>query len=74
MCILALRLIATTYVFLFSWHLLRNDIWFDDVDPDDIEAAVGTDAADIVRSRERTRRMDQKSIESSLVKCRAFHG
>ncbi|XP_023663730.1 RNA exonuclease 4 isoform X2 [Paramormyrops kingsleyae] len=54
--------------------LTEDDIWFDDVDPDDIEAAVGTGAADIVRSRQRSRRTDQKSIESSLVKCRAFDG
>ncbi|XP_048876485.1 RNA exonuclease 4 isoform X2 [Brienomyrus brachyistius] len=54
--------------------LTEDDIWFDDVDPDDIEAAVGTDAADIVRSRKGMSRTDQKSIESSLVKCRAFEG
>ena len=48
------------------------DLWFDDVDPDDIEAAVGKEAADVVR-----RRTDQKAPqnpEEGLVKTHAFTG
>ncbi|TSK71974.1 RNA exonuclease 4 [Bagarius yarrelli] len=48
------------------------DIWFDDIDPDDIEAAVGSKAADIVRRRNGvTKTQDtitQKSIEQMLAK------
>ncbi|MCJ8741013.1 hypothetical protein PDJAM_G00065740 [Pangasius djambal] len=48
------------------------DIWFDDVDPDDIEAAVGLEAANIVRKRSGVTKTDakmtQRSTERLLVK------
>ncbi|XP_026888474.2 RNA exonuclease 4 isoform X2 [Electrophorus electricus] len=45
------------------------DIWFDDVDPDDIEATVGAEAADVVRKRSSV-----ASIERVLIKEHAFEG
>ncbi|KAK1803634.1 hypothetical protein P4O66_021048 [Electrophorus voltai] len=45
------------------------DIWFDDVDPDDIEATVGAEAADVVRKRS-----SAASIERVLIKEHAFEG
>ncbi|ERE71379.1 RNA exonuclease 4 isoform X1 [Cricetulus griseus] len=48
----------------------EEDIWFDDVDPDDIEAAIGPEAAMLVRKR-----LGQKSKSTiSLVKEQAFGG
>lgn len=47
----------------------REDIWFDDVDPDDIEAAVGPEAAMLVRKR-----LGQRTSTISLVKEQAFDG
>lgn len=47
----------------------EEDIWFDDVDPDDIEAAVGPEAAMLVRKR-----LGQKISTISLVKEQAFGG
>lgn len=47
----------------------REDIWFDDVDPDDIEAAVGPEAAMLVRKR-----LGQRTSTISLVKEQAFGG
>lgn len=44
----------------------REDIWFDDVDPEDIEAAMGPEAARIARSR--------LGLKESLVKEQAFGG
>ncbi|KAI5096401.1 RNA exonuclease 4, partial [Silurus meridionalis] len=48
------------------------EIWFDDVDPDDIEAAVGSEAADIMRKRTGVTKTDakdtQQSTEMLLVK------
>ncbi|XP_070811611.1 RNA exonuclease 4 [Pituophis catenifer annectens] len=51
------------------------DIWFDDVDPDDIEAALGPEAAKVARENlgirnERT----QQAPEPELVKEHAFEG
>ncbi|KAJ3608011.1 hypothetical protein NHX12_025061 [Muraenolepis orangiensis] len=46
------------------------DLWFDDVDPDDIEATLGKEAADVVRSRTEA----HKVPEESLVKNNAFTG
>ncbi|KAG9354250.1 hypothetical protein JZ751_012374 [Albula glossodonta] len=54
--------------------LSEEDIWFDDVDPDDIEATVGTEAADIIRRRQGTKTSDQQGANSALVKERAFDG
>ncbi|KAI7795795.1 RNA exonuclease 4 [Triplophysa rosa] len=47
------------------------DIWFDDVDLDDIEAALGSEAADIARKRNR---ILQSDTEKALVKEHAFEG
>lgn len=47
----------------------EEDIWFDDVDPDDIEAAVGPEAAMLVRKR-----LGQRTSTISLVKEQAFDG
>lgn len=47
----------------------EEDIWFDDVDPDDIEAAVGPEAAMLVRKR-----LGQRTSTISLVKEQAFGG
>ncbi|KAJ8339184.1 hypothetical protein SKAU_G00359700 [Synaphobranchus kaupii] len=51
----------------------EEDMWFDDVDPDDIEATVGTEAADIIRRRRGTK-TDQRSSDAALVKEHAFEG
>ncbi|MGH0177273.1 UNVERIFIED_CONTAM: hypothetical protein FKN15_074745 [Acipenser sinensis] len=50
------------------------DIWFDDVDPDDIEAAVGADAADIARKRIGVKQSKPQELEKSLVKEHGFEG
>ncbi|XP_052580317.1 RNA exonuclease 4 [Peromyscus californicus insignis] len=47
----------------------EEDIWFDDVDPDDIEAAIGPEAAMLVRKR-----LGQSKKTISLVKEQAFGG
>ncbi|XP_036443937.1 RNA exonuclease 4 [Colossoma macropomum] len=52
----------------------ESDIWFDDVDPDDIEAALGSEAADLVRKRSGVAKSDVESTERQLVKERAFDG
>nr|XP_033817399.1 RNA exonuclease 4 [Geotrypetes seraphini] len=53
----------------------KADIWFDDVDPDDIEAAIGPEAARIARENlgiaENT---VQETAEKVLVKEKAFSG
>nr|XP_061807667.1 RNA exonuclease 4-like [Nerophis lumbriciformis] len=49
----------------------EEDIWFDDVDPDDIEATVGAEAADIMRKKQG---IQKKDAESALVKEHAFEG
>ncbi|XP_053197248.1 RNA exonuclease 4 [Scomber japonicus] len=50
----------------------EEDIWFDDVDPDDIEATVGPEAAEIMRRKQGIRK--NEDTESTLVKERAFEG
>lgn len=50
------------------------DLWFDDVDPDDIESALGTEAADIMRKRCGLAKCDPKNTEKMLVKEHAFEG
>ncbi|XP_041706479.1 RNA exonuclease 4 [Coregonus clupeaformis] len=52
----------------------ESDMWFDDVDPDDIEATVGTEAADIMRKIQGTRKTDAQTTEKALVKDRGFEG
>lgn len=47
----------------------EEDIWFDDVDPADIEAAVGPAAAAVAR-----RRLGRRERSAALVKERAFGG
>ncbi|XP_053137719.1 RNA exonuclease 4 [Hemicordylus capensis] len=46
------------------------DIWFDDVDPDDIEAALGPEAADVARKNQGL----TKKLQQALVKEAAFEG
>ncbi|KAM9837575.1 RNA exonuclease 4 isoform 1-T2 [Aulostomus maculatus] len=50
----------------------EDDIWFDDVDPDDMEATVGAEAAEIMRKKQGIPKY--KDAESALVKERAFEG
>lgn len=50
------------------------DLWFDDVDPDDIEATVGKEAADVVRRRTEGQKKAPQDPEDSLVKTHAFTG
>ncbi|XP_058614165.1 RNA exonuclease 4 [Onychostoma macrolepis] len=50
------------------------DIWFDDVDPDDIEEALGPEAADIVRKRSGMLKSSAEITEKVLVKEHAFEG
>ncbi|XP_002691669.2 RNA exonuclease 4 isoform X1 [Bos taurus] len=47
----------------------KDDIWFDDVDPADIEAAIGPEAASIARQQ-----LGQSESSSTLVKERPFGG
>ncbi|TRY94976.1 hypothetical protein DNTS_004652 [Danionella cerebrum] len=49
------------------------DIWFDDVDMDDIKSALGPEAADIVRKSKGISKSDNDT-ESKLVKDHAFEG
>ncbi|XP_047464761.1 RNA exonuclease 4 [Mugil cephalus] len=50
----------------------EEDLWFDDVDPDDIEAAMGAEAAEIMRKKQGIRKTS--NTESNLVKEKAFEG
>ncbi|XP_041672463.1 RNA exonuclease 4 [Cheilinus undulatus] len=50
----------------------EEDLWFDDVDPDDIEATVGAEAAEIMRRKQGIQK--SKDTESALVKEKAFEG
>ncbi|NWI01444.1 REXO4 exonuclease, partial [Tichodroma muraria] len=50
------------------------DIWFDDVDPKDIEAAVGPEAAKIARRNLGLETEQSQSVEQVLVKEKAFDG
>ncbi|KAI3365693.1 hypothetical protein L3Q82_010750, partial [Scortum barcoo] len=50
----------------------EEDLWFDDVDPDDIEATVGAEAADIMRKKLGI--LKNNDTESALVKEKAFEG
>lgn len=51
----------------------RDDLWFDDVDPDDIEAAIGAEAAEMMRKKQGIKK-DDKNPETALVKEKAFDG
>ncbi|XP_034564260.1 RNA exonuclease 4 [Notolabrus celidotus] len=50
----------------------EEDLWFDDVDPDDIEATVGAEAAEIMRKKQGIHKSND--TESALVKEKAFEG
>ncbi|NXQ53356.1 REXO4 exonuclease, partial [Anthoscopus minutus] len=50
------------------------DIWFDDVDPKDIEAAIGPEAAKIARRNLGLETEQSQSVEQVLVKEKAFDG
>ncbi|XP_043090247.1 RNA exonuclease 4 [Puntigrus tetrazona] len=50
------------------------DIWFDDVDPDDIEATLGPEVADIARKRSGILKSSAEATERALVKEHAFEG
>lgn len=50
----------------------EEDMWFDDVDADDIEATLGAEAAEIMRSKQGIQK--HKDTESVLVKEGAFEG
>lgn len=50
------------------------DIWFDDVDPKDIEAAIGPEAAKIARRNLGLETEQCQSVEQVLVKEKAFEG
>lgn len=50
------------------------DLWFDDVDPDDIEATVGTEAADVMRRKLGILKADAQDTEQVLVRDRPFEG
>ncbi|XP_030624547.1 RNA exonuclease 4 [Chanos chanos] len=50
------------------------DLWFDDVDPDDLEAAVGPEAADIFRRKHGLQKSDPQTTERALVKEHAYEG
>ncbi|KAL0965248.1 hypothetical protein UPYG_G00278750 [Umbra pygmaea] len=52
----------------------ESDMWFDDVDPDDIEATVGTHAADIMRKIQGVKKSDTQTTEKALVRDNAFEG
>uniref|UniRef100_A0ACB8F0R5 REX4, RNA exonuclease 4 n=1 Tax=Sphaerodactylus townsendi TaxID=933632 RepID=A0ACB8F0R5_9SAUR len=51
-----------------------GDIWFDDVDPDDIEAALGPEAANVARKQLGIEEKPQQPAEQTLVKEKAFEG
>ncbi|XP_063266107.1 RNA exonuclease 4 [Prinia subflava] len=50
------------------------DIWFDDVDPKDIEAAIGPEAAKIARRNLGLDTEHSQAVEQVLVKEKAFDG
>lgn len=50
----------------------EEDLWFDDVDPDDIEATVGPEAAEIMRKKQGIQK--SKDTAKTLVKENAFEG
>ncbi|CAG5907505.1 unnamed protein product [Menidia menidia] len=52
--------------------LTEDDLWFDDVDPDDIEETMGAEAADIMRRKQGIQK--NTHTETSLVKKNAFEG
>lgn len=65
----------TTLFNIIKCILTRADIWFDDVDPKDIEAAIGPEAAEVARRKLGlpTGRSEQ-SVERVLVKEKSSDG
>ncbi|XP_073496356.1 RNA exonuclease 4 isoform X2 [Phyllobates terribilis] len=53
---------------------LKIDLWFDDVDPDDIEAALGPEAGTIARQMQGLPEKASDAVDRVLVKDRAFEG
>ncbi|XP_069097899.1 RNA exonuclease 4 [Pleurodeles waltl] len=55
--------------------LTEDDLWFDDVDPEDIEAALGPEAAQIARQKlGLPKDKPPEEVEQLLVKEKAFDG
>ncbi|XP_075691195.1 RNA exonuclease 4 isoform X2 [Rhinoderma darwinii] len=52
----------------------KIDIWFDDVDPDDVEAALGAEAGHIARRMQGLPEKKSDALDMVLVKDRAFEG
>ena len=50
----------------------RPDLWFDDVDPDDVEATVGAEAANIMRRRMGTLKANPLFFFSLLLSSLPF--
>ncbi|XP_026171321.1 RNA exonuclease 4 [Mastacembelus armatus] len=50
----------------------EEDLWFDDVDPDDVEATIGAEAAEIMRKKQGIQK--NNNTDSTLVKENAFEG
>ncbi|KAI4886378.1 hypothetical protein NFI96_017695 [Prochilodus magdalenae] len=53
---------------------MEPDIWFDDVDIDDVEATLGPEAADVMRKRTGMSKSDVESTERALIKENSFDG
>ncbi|XP_018419568.1 PREDICTED: RNA exonuclease 4 [Nanorana parkeri] len=52
----------------------KLDLWFDDVDPDDVEAALGAEAGQIARKMQGLPEKKSHTVDMILVKDRAFEG
>ncbi|XP_069604121.1 RNA exonuclease 4 [Ranitomeya imitator] len=52
----------------------KIDLWFDDVDPDDIEAALGPEAGNMARQMQGLPEKTSDAVDRVLVKDRAFEG
>ncbi|KAG8542099.1 hypothetical protein GDO81_027459 [Engystomops pustulosus] len=52
----------------------KVDLWFDDVDPDDIESALGPEAGSIARQMQGLPVNGSDSVDKVLVKDKAFEG
>ncbi|XP_019396423.1 PREDICTED: RNA exonuclease 4 [Crocodylus porosus] len=52
----------------------EDDIWFDGVDPEDIEAAIGPEAAKVARRKMGLESTSKPTVEQVLVKEKAFSG
>ncbi|KAM4019466.1 LOW QUALITY PROTEIN: RNA exonuclease 4-like [Anomaloglossus baeobatrachus] len=52
----------------------KIDLWFDDVDPDDIEAALGPEAGSVARQMQGLPEKASDNVDRVLVKDRAFEG